>query len=83
MSQNGETRSPGVPWIAPAGMRRNTNDSPTKNRPKANLVGVVGSYLPRRIHSQANAGAKMITKIAWTETYQLDGNSNPRIRSVV
>src|ERR1051325_10853301 len=54
-------------------MRRNRNDRPTKNKPKANFVGVVGSYLPSRIQSHANAGARRMTKIAWTETNQLDG----------
>ena len=53
--------------MAVAGMRRNRNDRPTKNSPKANFVGVVGSYLPRRIHIQANTGASRITKIAWTD----------------
>src|SRR4029077_20131881 len=81
--QKGETRSPCVSCIAPAGMRRNRNDTPTKNRPKANFVGVVGSYFPRRINNRADAGAGRITKITCMETYQLYAKLKPRIRRVV
>src|SRR6185437_9103599 len=79
MSQNGLTRMPGESWMWFAGRSRKTNESPVNSRPMANLAGVDGSYLPRRIHSQANAGASTMTKIAWTVRNQLDGKLKPRI----
>src|SRR6185437_6234150 len=77
MSQNGLTRMPGEACRWKAGMSSSTNERPMKKSPAANFVGVDGSYFPRRIHIQANAGASTMTKIACTLANQLDGKLTP------
>jgi hypothetical protein len=62
--------------IAPAGTSIR-NAIAIAKMPIASLPGVEGSCRPRRIHSQANAGASRITKIGCTDWNHDEGNENP------
>ena len=62
----------------PAGGIRIANAIAPNSRPQANLAGLDGSCFPSAIHSQANAGARIMTKSDGTNWNQLGGKSNPK-----
>src|SRR5271170_1791368 len=62
-----------------AGGTRSANAIPPNAKAQTNFAGLDGSRLPSAIHSQANIGARIITKIDGTDWNQLGGKSNPRI----
>ena len=63
--------------MAPAGIST-ANDSAMKSRPSANFAGTEGSRRPRRSHSHANTGARMMTNVGCTAWNQDDGNEKPK-----
>src|SRR5580658_1779803 len=56
---------------------------PPNIKARVNFAGLDGSRLANAIHSQANSGARIITKSAGTNWNQLAGKSNPNTTRLV
>src|SRR5271157_5074029 len=75
VNHHGETSAPVIDALA--GGIKSANALPPNTRANANLAGLEGSHLPNAIQSQANTGARIITKNDGTNWNQLAGKSNP------